>query len=314
MPRQVGLLAARLGTAMSLLGLRLLVVTTSLAAQSSKPISLEITGEFQSARIDESSGVAVSREFPGILWTHNDSDDGEWLYATNLRGDDLGSIRVRGSESKDWEDIALGPCPDKGEGESCIYIADTGDNRERRRRVSIYVFPEPAIDSSGRVSARRTARAHRLRVSYPDGPHDVEAMAVAPSGDLFLFTKGRSGLVSVYFIAHDKVSTKAVTAERLGTLSIATQPQLGWLVTGAAISPDGKKMVIRTYTALYFYTLAENRTFKPLGPRCWLGTFQVQGEAVDFLHEETVVLTSESAFGRSGTIATAVCPVEADAR
>ena len=298
---------------MSVLGLRLLVVITPLAAQSSPPTSLKITGEFQSAKIDESSGVAVSREFPGILWTHNDSDDGEWLYATNLSGDDLGSIRVRGSESKDWEDIALGPCPTREDGKSCIYIADTGDNRERRRRVSIYVFPEPAIDSSGRVSARRTARAHRLRVSYPDGPHDVEAMAVTPSGDLFLFTKGRSGPVAVYFIAHDKVSTKAVIAERLGTLPIATQPRLGWLVTGAAISPDGKKVALRTYTALYFYTLTKNRTFEPLGPRCWLGTFQVQGEAVDFLDGETVVLTSESAFGRLGTIATAVCPLEAEA-
>ncbi len=314
MPPWVELRTARIGTAMSLLGLRLLVVTMSLAAQSSEPTSLEITGEFQSSRIDESSGVAVSREFPGILWTHNDSDDGEWLYATNLHGDDLGYIRVRGSASKDWEDIALGPCPNKGDGDSCIYIADTGDNRERRRRVSIYVFPEPAIDSSGRVSAKRTALAHRLRVSYPDGPHDVEAMAVTPSGDVYLFAKGRSGPVAVYFIAHDQVSTKAVTAERLGTLPITTQPRLGWLVTAAAISPDGTKVAIRTYTALYFYTLAENKTLEPLGPRCWLGTFQVQGEAVDFLDESTVVLTSESALGRAGTIATAVCPVDADGR
>ena len=34
-------------------------------------------------RITESSGLAASRLHPGIYWTHNDSDDGPYLYAVD---------------------------------------------------------------------------------------------------------------------------------------------------------------------------------------------------------------------------------------
>ena len=34
-------------------------------------------------RITESSGLAASRQHPGIYWTHNDSDDGPYLYAVD---------------------------------------------------------------------------------------------------------------------------------------------------------------------------------------------------------------------------------------
>ena len=53
-----------------------------------------LTGTFHSRRVTESSGVVVSRIHPGVLWTHNDSGDGPYLYATDLQGDDHGAIRV----------------------------------------------------------------------------------------------------------------------------------------------------------------------------------------------------------------------------
>src|SRR5467141_1797430 len=47
---------------------------------------------FQSPRLVESSGVAVSRAYPGVLWTHNDSGDGPYLYATDVRGTNRGAF------------------------------------------------------------------------------------------------------------------------------------------------------------------------------------------------------------------------------
>jgi hypothetical protein len=41
---------------------------------------------------------------------------------------------------------------------------------------------------------------------------------------------------------------------------------------------------------------------EPDGQPCWLGTREPQGEAVDFLDDDTLVLTSESFLGRHGTI------------
>ncbi|HEX9611134.1 MAG TPA: hypothetical protein VF978_04545, partial [Gemmatimonadales bacterium] len=98
------------------------------------------TGEFKNPRLTESSGVAVSRTHTGVLWTHNDSGDGPYLYATDLRGGDRGFLRVSGAEAIDWEDMALGPCPLRG---TCLYLADTGDNLEVRPSVTVYAVPEP---------------------------------------------------------------------------------------------------------------------------------------------------------------------------
>src|SRR2546422_11455931 len=69
---------------------------------------LLLQGTFQSPRLIESSGVAVSHAYPGVLWTHNDSGDGPYLYATDLRGTDRGALLVPGAQAIDWEDIGLG--------------------------------------------------------------------------------------------------------------------------------------------------------------------------------------------------------------
>ena len=73
--------------------------------------TVALTARFRSPRVRESSGVAVSRAHRGVLWTHNDSGDDAYVYATDLAGTDRGVVRIRGARAVDWEDIALGPCP-----------------------------------------------------------------------------------------------------------------------------------------------------------------------------------------------------------
>src|SRR5213596_956580 len=96
--------------------------------------SLLLQATFQSPRLIESSGVAVSRAYPDVLWTHNDSGDRPYVYATDLRGTDRGALLVPGAQAIDWEDISLGPCPLAfvPRARSCIYLADSGDNMEFR--------------------------------------------------------------------------------------------------------------------------------------------------------------------------------------
>ena len=90
----------------------------------------------------ETSGLAVSRTQPGVLWAHNDSGDTPTLYAIDQRarfsrqsrcrcgGDRLG--RYRG-----------GPCPEDGDTTHCLYIADTGNNGRARDVLTVYVIDEP---------------------------------------------------------------------------------------------------------------------------------------------------------------------------
>lgn len=277
------------------------------AAQQRIPRLAERTGTLPSP-IPESSGVAVSRRYPGILWTHNDSGDGPMLYATDLAGEDLGRYVVPGARNVDWEDMALAPCPRQRA--DCVYLADTGDNSEHRRSVVLYAVPEPAArptPAGDEESARTTPRAQALALRYADRARDVEALWVNPDGSIELVSKGMSGPIVRYLIPRAAWQGDTATATLLDTLPIVPQRALGRLVTGAARSPRGDRVVLRTYTELYFFRRPDDLRLIPDGSPCWLGTLQPQGEGVAFLDDTTLVLTSEAVLGQRGAIHRARC-------
>ncbi len=288
---------------MSLLGVG--AVHGTLEAQYVTPTLFEPTGSFAAPSLNESSGVAVSRRLEGVLWTHNDSGDRAYLYATNLAGDDLGRYHVSGASSVDWEDISLGPCP---EAEACLYIADTGDNRMRRSDHAVYILPEPDRTPRPGQSPPEALEARRLGVSYEGGPRDVEAIAVDSSGAILLISKGRSGPFRLFRISAAAAREDSAEARLLGHLDIIPQRMLGRWITGAAVSPSDTQLVVRTYTELYF--LDWNGQEAVLSrPPCLIGAVEPQGEAVDFLDEDTLVLTSESRGGVRGRITRVRCPI-----
>lgn len=270
------------------------------------------TGEFASPRVRESSGVAVSRAHPGVLWTHNDSGDGPYLYATDLRGRDRGFLLVPGADAIDWEDMALGPCPTRAG--TCVYLADTGDNEETLSSVTVYAVQEPDPPTGPGDTLRTTAAPAVLRLRYPDGAHDVEAIYVSPQGGaLYLVSKGRSGGIGVYRVARAEWSMPAagaagiVKAARLQSLEIPAARR----ITGAAVRPDGRLVAVRSRSAIYFFRPAEGgRLTAAREAPCELRNLSEPGggEAIDFLDDGTLVLTSEALRGRRGTIHTVSCP------
>lgn len=286
--------AIPLAAALSLAGI-------PLAAQNRTPTLLERTGQFAAEPISESSGVAVSRQHAGVLWTHNDSGHGPHLYAVDITGQILATFEVAGAESVDWEDIAVGQCP-RAPHRDCLYIGDIGDNRGVRERVVIYVIPEPDPAAGSPDSMTPTARAGALAIRYTTGPDDAEALIVTPEGDAVIVTKGRSGRVLRFVLSREAFFEDSVTIAPRDILPIRPMAVLGRLVTGASVSPSGRRVVVRTYTELYFYRREPGEIWRQDGRACWLGPAEPQGEAVDFLDEETVVLTSEAGMGGTGPI------------
>ena len=100
---------------------------------------------------------AAGSPLPGVIlvffWTHNDSGGGAWLYAFDRSGQSLGRWAVPGARANDWEDIAAGPGPKRGE--SYLYIGDIGDNNSRRPYVTVYRIPEPASLNQNRNERSR---------------------------------------------------------------------------------------------------------------------------------------------------------------
>ena len=269
---------------------------------------------FQAPRLIESSGVAVSRQYPGVLWTHNDSGDGPYLYATDQNGTDRGFLLVSGAEAFDWEDIALGVCPPPFRAAACLYIADTGDNLGVRPYATIYALPEPVPPESPGDTLRTTSAPAELRVSYPDGPHDVEAIFVSPRDTAtYLVSKGRGGPMKVYRVAakewsNAKSAGEPVVASIVQTLDIRPNGEAGRQITGAAIRPDGRVVALRTYGEIYLFAPGVGGRLAPARERpCDIAGVEIGGEGVAFLNDTTLILTSEAGRHRPGTIDTVVC-------
>jgi hypothetical protein len=264
--------------------------------------------------LSESSGVAASRAQPGVLWSHNDSGDEPRLYAIDESGGLLATVGVARASARDWEDLAAGPCPGAAgqampaiDG-SCLYIFDIGDNAGLRDTVAVHVVVEPGLADLRGDRPVVTARSVRFR--YPGGPDDSEAAAVEPNGDVTIVTKGRSGTIDFYRLSHERIahalqSRSILTAERAGSAGIDPEPGIGRSVTGAAVSPDGATLAVRTYNEVFFYRAVRDEggtRWSSTNRRCFLGFAEPLGEAIAYIDMDTLVLTSERGFGQPGPI------------
>lgn len=238
--------------------------------------------------LPEGSGVALSRRTPGMLWAHNDSGP-PLLLALDSSGVIRGRVQVTGARVDDWEDVSVGPCAQG----SCLYIADIGDNNRSRQRITVYRVPEP------QASDAMTRPAEAFDAVYPDGPHDAEALFVTSADDLFVVTKAAAGETVLYRFPKPLRPGSPARLEAIAKLPLPR-------VTGAAASPDGAWVAIRTNDDLYFYPARDLLSGSAAGPRRFSlrGVGEMQGEGVTLGPDGSVYLVGE---GRPGTVATLRC-------
>src|SRR5262249_7795728 len=207
-------------------------------------------GAIKSDDITEASGVVVSRQNPGVLWTHNDSGGQPEAYALSVAGDLLGTFPVEGATNIDWEDIALGPGPNAGKDD--LYLGDIGDNAVARDNVVIYRIPEPTVAATSTAPATSAppTKGDTITLTYPDGPHNAETLIVDPTtGDLFIVTKENDKPSAIFTVPAAELRDGAtVTPRQVGTLERGTTAASGLVsqVTGGDVSADGSVVAIRT--------------------------------------------------------------------
>jgi hypothetical protein len=279
----------------------LLVVGAQVPTQGAVRLEILSTAALTAPRLVESSGAATSVLAPGVVWTHNDSGDGPFLYATDLHGHDRGRVRVAGARAVDWEDLAAAPClvvPGR-----CLYVGDIGDNARRRRSVVVYRLREPPPPHGPADTLGVVPLLDSLVLRYPDRPHDAEALAVAGDGTLLVITKDRSGPA----VAFSTTATAGPTTRRLGPvgpLDMQTGLLTGRLVTGAALAPGDSLLAVRTYVSIHFFRWRAGSGLTPLGTRkgITIPVVEPQGEGVAFDGPDRLVLTSERGEATAGTI------------
>ena len=235
--------------------------------------------------LDETSGVALGRREPGVLWTHNDGNSDLFALALDGRVAARYDIATRLS---DWEDIETADCPLAG---SCLYLADTGDNAESRPdgRARILRIAEPTLEAADPAAA---LEADVFPVRFPDGPRDVEALFVLPGEAVYLVSKGAGDPVTVYRYP-GPLRPDTVTLEEVQRLSDGREQLLN-RITGASASPDGQYVVLRTYQALRWYRVDAGRLVLADNGLVNLRTLrEIQGEGVGVGPDGLTALTSE---------------------
>ncbi|MBK3579510.1 WD40 repeat domain-containing protein [Streptomyces sp. MBT65] len=234
------------------------------------------------SRITESSGLAASHLHPGIYWTHNDSNDGPYIYAVDSStGKTVATVTFSGvGKPRDVEAISIGPGNE-------IYIGDIGDNLDGTwPYVWIYKLPEPKVLKS------QTIKATQYVVKYSDGARNAESLIVHPkTGRVYIIDKKEDG--GHLFEGPAKLSTS-------GTNYFKPVAAVDLWATDAAFSPNGQQLAVRGYFGGVYYDWnggrikREGRLDVPL---------QGQGESVSYSADGTKLM-----YGSEGTDS----PVEAE--
>lgn len=232
----------------------------------------KLLADLDASLLPEVSGLAASRRNPGLLWAHNDSGDGPFVYALDRRGKTRGVFRVPGATAIDWEDMAWGP-DETGKGRF-LFVGDIGDNARRRATGVVYVVPEPLVGGGGPVGTRTVPRRFggpvvRRVFTYPDGgAHDAEALLVHPkTGAILVVTKETSGVAGVYRFPPRASNSDASpqTLTRVATVTIKNEDHFfPNRVTGGDIAPDGRRVVLCTYARAYEWTLPASADFETI--------------------------------------------------
>ena len=217
----------------------------------------KVIGTIKNSDITESSGLAASKCQDNVLWTHNDSGDGPFIFAVNAAGDTLGTWKVKSAENLDWEDIAAFK---DTTGQCFLYIGEIGDNKLKRAKQAVYRIKEPKISPSDADSTTKkpleTEPAEIARFEYPDDLQNAETLMVHPTtGDVYVVTKRVVGSAGV-FRFHPVFGTGDVAkVEKVADISVPAIPN--GVLTGGDISPDGRRVVICDYSEAYEFALPE---------------------------------------------------------
>ena len=243
-------------------------------------------------RLDELSGLAATPTgYVGL----NDGKFGTSVLRLFVLDRACNVTRVitdRGFDPLDPEDLAR-------TADGTLWIADIGDNNRERATVAVDRLPPGA------------SRGTTYRLTYPDGAQDAEALLIQPDGRAVIVTKALSGVAAIFVSARPLTGPPATLPLRAaGTVSCSGTgttggPDVGSfatvLVTGAALAPGGRQVVLRTYTDAYEWDVRGGDVTGALTggpPRRTALPGEPQGESISFTADGTAYLTVSEGLGQ----------------
>jgi hypothetical protein len=246
----------------------------------------------------EISGLVASKTHPGVFWAHNDSGDQTRIYPVNragkiiksARSDDAPGVFIGGVINSDWEDIAL-------DASGRVIIADVGNNSNARKDLVLqYVIePEPTVGFAPLFKSVFIRYPEQKSWPAEKSDFNYDCEGIFTKGDTVYFvTKRRSdSLTRLYRL--DSPITGAVN-----DLTPLADFDIRGRATASDASPDGKRLAILTYEAVWLFEAATpggDDWFA--GSVWWLPFKDVKGaEALAFDGEDTLLIGAEEGAGK----------------
>ena len=179
-------------------------------------------------------------------------------------------------QARDWEDIAAFDW----QGQPALLIADTGDNKAKRKAVTLYAVSDP-----GRVGTPKLLWQVDFR--YPEGPRDCEAVAVDPLDGSALLLSKREHPKQLFRVPLPKARPQigVTVAEPLGAVTtipgmtatdvVAYPGQSAFFgqPTALDISRDGHTIIVVTYKHTLRWRRADGQS--------WAEVFAASPETLD---------------------------------
>ena len=199
-------------------------------------------GLLKSKKLNEASGLAASIANPGMLWTLNDSGNPSEVYLIDRETNIKLTCKLEGVDNRDWEEIAIGPGPEKGKHYN--YVGDIGDNAAAHDLKYIYRFQEPVL-KAGEEKVKIT-QVDKIVFSLSDERRDAEAFFVDPKTlDIYIIGKWKNPC-DLYQLKYSPDTNKSAVAQRIGTVPMS-------LVVAADFSGDGSELLLKTYKHVFYY-------------------------------------------------------------
>lgn len=200
-----------------------------------------------SSSLKEVSGIETVAN-SDLIWMVNDSGNSPEVFGVNLNGKIISSVKIQ-QKNKDWEDLTK----DK---EGNLYIGDFGNNDNTRKHLKIYKVSNFDLLNKKNIVPEKISFHFPEQKKFPPKKKkryfDVESF-FHHNGYLYLFTKSRVksdyGKTNLYRIP-------ATPGKHTATFisSFTTCNEMNCWITSAAISPDGKKVVLLSHKNVWQFT------------------------------------------------------------
>lgn len=225
------------------------------------------------------------------FWMINDSGNDPKVFEVNSNGKIYKTLYVQG-KNRDWEDLTK-------DAEGNLYVGDFGNNANNRKNQKIYKL------SASDLASKKSIDPVKIEFSFPDQKKfppkkkkrhfDVESF-FHHNGYLYLFTKSRTksdyGRTNLYKIPAKKGKHKA---EFISTFT--TCDDLDCWITSAAMSPNGKKVVLLSHNAVWKFTDFKGDDFLGGTVKKYDLGHTSQKESICFTDDNTVYISDEETHG-----------------